>query len=323
MKSAATRSYIAACQMQKTMLLLHVLFASAMSFPAMSAQPPRNVIFSSGLYGSMPPAMYTDFLGALRKRNIHVLTVEYPGVVNVASVERVCREWTKKNGGTGRFGLLAHSSFDEGLLRLPCIRSAMLCDPVTLPRAGFGRVQPAVIDTSKPVMVTCAVHTYDTNSPTEGGEGMCDAGRAGALDTLLKRFAPGFLIDILDRTTVCSQTGGGAARSRVFFVPRVFRPVIRGQRVHTIDFDDTNHADLVDDAWVDAVLDKFGNTGSALSPLNNIEAMLRGAGGSAKTRARYREDVADIAADFFTVSIDPPTTAGVLTAESDNDGDDA
>lgn len=116
------------------------------------------VVFSPGLFGTMPTFLYRS-LFAKMKKNVTLVTLDGLTVVTAESVNRVASAL-----GVEQVGFMSHSSFDVGLLASPRIRSAVLCDPVVLPSL-FPTFTPPNIDTTFPVLALRAERSYEVDTP--------------------------------------------------------------------------------------------------------------------------------------------------------------
>ena len=118
------------------------------------------VIFSTGLFGTMPSFFYSD-LFKLIKHNVTLVTLD-SGVLNKENVKNVASAL-----GVSEVGFMSHSSFDASVLSSPFIRSAVLCDPIALPSivgVPFASSEPfasASVDASYPVLTIRAERAYN------------------------------------------------------------------------------------------------------------------------------------------------------------------
>tara|TARA_A100001015_G_scaffold299445_1_gene383517 strand:- start:1524 stop:2285 length:762 start_codon:yes stop_codon:yes gene_type:complete len=122
------------------------------------------VLFSSGLYGSMPKFLYND-LFSLMKRNVTFVKLDRPfetpeilkEVVDALGVEKV--------------GFFSHSSFNPNVLTSPLLSSAVLCDPVVFPTIGFGSdpFMSPELDITVPVLSIRAELSYDKTKIDSSG----------------------------------------------------------------------------------------------------------------------------------------------------------
>lgn len=123
-----------------------------------SRGPP--VAFSSGLYGLMPRRLYTDLFAALTG-NVTLVVLNDPTPVTATVVEEAADAI-----GVDRVGFLAHSAFDDAVLRSPRVHRAVLCDPVATPRwLGWGAASNAP-RADLDLLVVKAERAYDASSTT-------------------------------------------------------------------------------------------------------------------------------------------------------------
>lgn len=118
------------------------------------------VVFSTGLYGSMPTFLYNELFARMQK-NVTLVRVEQ-SLVSENALEGVAKAL-----GVDKVGFMAHSSFDVSVLSSSRLRSVVLCDPVVFPAVGmpslFGTpaLAPPEVDLAAPVLVIRAERSYD------------------------------------------------------------------------------------------------------------------------------------------------------------------
>lgn len=130
------------------------------------------VLFSSGLFGTMPQRLYTRLFDELTS-NMTLVTLDAPKPVTADTARDVCETL-----GVDSIGLLTHSSLDATLLSSPSVRSAVLFDPVVFPELGTMRLTAPRVENSMPVLLVKAGLSYDA-----------DDGRAVIPDYLLPSFS--------------------------------------------------------------------------------------------------------------------------------------
>lgn len=116
------------------------------------------VLFSSGLFGTMPHHLYSDVFRALAA-NVTLLVANGP--VTAALADRVADAV-----GAEEVGLLAHSAFDSALLTSPRVRGAVLCDPVAVPAPPALFPSPPLLAPIPDVLVLRAGNAYDPSVAT-------------------------------------------------------------------------------------------------------------------------------------------------------------
>ena len=114
------------------------------------------VLLSTGLYGTMPAWLYSDFVNALRVN----FTVVMPNGVAVVNADLV-RDVTEALS-VDSVGLVAHSSLDSHLIELEEVATVVLCDPVVVPKFEFGSIRRHRVHRSCPCLVIRAALTYES-----------------------------------------------------------------------------------------------------------------------------------------------------------------
>lgn len=133
------------------------------------------VVFSSGLFNTMPSWLYRQLFATMTK-NVTLVVPTGPvtadAIGDIADALRV-----------DHVGLFAHSSFLANALASPRLQAAVLCDPITLPEVGVAGLQPTSIRAQCPVLSLRASRAYDDatvpipplNTPAIAGEGCATA----------------------------------------------------------------------------------------------------------------------------------------------------
>lgn len=119
------------------------------------------VLFSSGLFGTMPRRLYTSLFSQLTKE-LTLVVPEDVSVVTAATVDAVADALA-----VDKIALLSHSSIDSNILDSPRIKAAVLCDPVVLPNLDWmqGGLVPPTSSPSYPIRVLRAELAYDEETP--------------------------------------------------------------------------------------------------------------------------------------------------------------
>lgn len=91
------------------------------------------VVFSSGLFGTMPRQLYTELFRHLSS-DVTLAVAERVGPVTAATVEEIADALAVE-----RIAFLSHSSIDSVILDSSRVQSAVLCDPVVLPNVDWTR----------------------------------------------------------------------------------------------------------------------------------------------------------------------------------------
>lgn len=152
--------------------MLQIILTMMTAFLAPSVRTPAGnrvtlhgtgppVIFSSGLFGTMPRYLYTELFRHLSSDVTLVvpegLTPVTPDVVDdIADALAV-----------DRVGFLSHSSIDASILNSDRIQSAVLCDPVVMPKLDWTRGGLVAPDSTPdfPVLVLKAERAYHKETP--------------------------------------------------------------------------------------------------------------------------------------------------------------
>ncbi|OUU16529.1 MAG: hypothetical protein CBB97_22605 [Candidatus Endolissoclinum sp. TMED37] len=121
----------------------------------MGRGPP--VVFSTGLFGSMPAFLYNDFCRLL-KRNYTIVTIDDYGIMNLNDYEEIVDALNVKSTA-----FVSHSTFDTEILTSDFINSAVLCDPIGLPSVDLSGFKSAEVFSSCPVLGLKAEKTYSSD----------------------------------------------------------------------------------------------------------------------------------------------------------------
>ena len=112
------------------------------------------LVFSSGLFGSMPHNIYSNFV-SLMEKNTTVCVVD-KAIITKSDVEEVADAL-----GVTTIGFVSHSSFDTNILNSDRVFKAVLFDPSYLPKIeNFQLSQPSV-KARFPVTVVSAKKTFE------------------------------------------------------------------------------------------------------------------------------------------------------------------
>lgn len=177
-------------------MLCTFLFAGAFLFPPQVSLPSGGkvslvgkgppVVFSSGLFGTMPRHIYTNFVRSLGE-NMTVVVPDTRGPVTPATITEIVDALAVDS-----IGFLAHSSFDPDVItQTSCIHGIVLCDPVVFPQLSVGvgnmALAPADISSTPPVLVLRASLAY---------EGAASNARGAVFPSYLTpRFSGGFVTE--------------------------------------------------------------------------------------------------------------------------------
>lgn len=122
------------------------------------------VVFSSGLFGTMPRRIYTQLFRLLRD-DVTLVVLEDVAPVTGPAIDAIADALAVED-----VALLSHSSVNVGVLRSDRVRAAVMCDPVVLPVldvARGGLVPPDDATPRFPTRVLRAAKAYETNGIPE------------------------------------------------------------------------------------------------------------------------------------------------------------
>ena len=101
----------------------------------------RPVVFSSGLYGTIPKFAYNNLLN-----NVSVVNSEFP--FNRRKFELICDKYEQD-----KMPLIAHSSLNTDVLKSHRLEKALLFDPATLPLLSTSGLIPTTVHPRAPVNI--------------------------------------------------------------------------------------------------------------------------------------------------------------------------
>ena len=103
---------------------------------------PKTVVFSSGLYGTIPKFAYSNLF-----KNINVVVnSEFP--LNKRKFEELCDKCEQDT-----MPLIAHSSIDPDILNSHRLEKALLFDPATLPLLSTSGLIPTTVHPRAPINI--------------------------------------------------------------------------------------------------------------------------------------------------------------------------
>tara|TARA_B100001093_G_scaffold520417_1_gene615633 strand:+ start:3705 stop:4403 length:699 start_codon:yes stop_codon:yes gene_type:complete len=117
------------------------------------------VIFSGGLFGTMPSFAYSDYLGPLKK-NFTIVTIngfspivqdDIYDITSALSVDSVA--------------YISHSSFNPDVLECTKINKAVLFDPICIPKITMSGLEQPIISVDYPILSIKAEKLYNTDVP--------------------------------------------------------------------------------------------------------------------------------------------------------------
>ncbi len=115
------------------------------------------MLFSTGLFGTMPNFLYSNIQNKLSKNISLILTEDYKPlqlkdineIVNILEVDYI--------------SLFAHSSIDATLLTSDKINKAILCDPITIPDINLKGFNNKKIKTDSELLIIQAEKLYNSD----------------------------------------------------------------------------------------------------------------------------------------------------------------
>ena len=118
------------------------------------------VIFSSGLFSTMPRALYNDFVANLKK-NVTIVSVDNFSPLSKRDINDIVDTLNVNS-----VSYISHSSFQPDILESDKINKAVLVDPICLPKVDVGNlnsvdVNAVNIDVKFPVMIFKAEKLYE------------------------------------------------------------------------------------------------------------------------------------------------------------------
>lgn len=105
---------------------------------------PKPVVFSSGLYGTIPKIAYSNLFQSMG--NVSVVNSEFP--LNKRKFELICDKYEQD-----KMPLIAHSSIDPDILKSHRLEKALLFDPATLPLLSTSGLIPTTVHPRAPVNI--------------------------------------------------------------------------------------------------------------------------------------------------------------------------
>ncbi len=113
------------------------------------------VLFSPGLFGSMPAFLYNNLINELKKNNT-IITINDFTPIAEDSVKEICN--TIK---VDKIGYIGHSSFNPNVINNnKYINSALLIDPINIPFFNFNSFSDNKIKTNYPITIIKAKKLY-------------------------------------------------------------------------------------------------------------------------------------------------------------------
>lgn len=115
------------------------------------------VLFSTGLFGTMPRFLYNDFLSNLEKK-CTIITFNDYSPLNSDDIDDVVNKIC-----VDKIGYISHSSFNYNILENDKIKSAALLDPICLPEINLNGASKRTINLNYPILTIKASKLYDAD----------------------------------------------------------------------------------------------------------------------------------------------------------------
>lgn len=115
------------------------------------------VLFSSGLFGTMPSFLYNKFLDDIKK--------EFT-IVNINDITPITQKDINdvtKSLSVDYISYISHSSFNPDILESTKINKAILFDPICIPNLNFNGVNQQNIDAKFPILIIKADKLYNSD----------------------------------------------------------------------------------------------------------------------------------------------------------------
>ena len=122
------------------------------------------VVFSAGLYGTMPRLLYNDFINTL-KNNITIVSINDFKPITKTDIDDIANSL-----GVDSVSYISHSSFYPEVLESKKINKAILIDPICLPKIDIEgmnslEIKPPKINVDYPLKIFKAEKLYNTKKP--------------------------------------------------------------------------------------------------------------------------------------------------------------
>lgn len=113
------------------------------------------LLFSSGLFGTMPRFIYNDFINNLKK-NATVITIDGVDTIKETTIDEVCNALL-----VDKIDYISHSSFFPEVLSNDKINRVVLLDPINLPQISLDGLTKPSIDLKMPTLIIKAEKLYN------------------------------------------------------------------------------------------------------------------------------------------------------------------
>ena len=117
------------------------------------------VVFSPGLFGTMPSFLYSNFLQELQK-NLTMVTINDMKPVTKRDIDNIAEKLN-----VDQISYLSHSSFFPEVLESSRINQAILMDPINIPKIKMTGLENYQFDLSIPTYILKSEKLYQTATP--------------------------------------------------------------------------------------------------------------------------------------------------------------
>ena len=117
------------------------------------------ILFSTGLFGTMPNHMYGNIMNELKK-NMTIISIDGIQPIGPKDITEVTDSLKVDS-----IAYMSHSSFNPTILETKRINSAVLLDPICIPDVNLNGVQQHSVNVDFPVLIIRAEKLYDTDNP--------------------------------------------------------------------------------------------------------------------------------------------------------------
>ena len=135
----------------------HAKLASGKKATLIGNGPP--ILFSTGLYGTIPRFFYNEFVSELKK-NFTIVTIDGFEPIKPDDIDDVANAIK-----TDKLAYVSHSSFEPEILESKRLNSAVLFDPISIPKISFNGLQQQSVNFDYPTLVIKAGKLYDAETP--------------------------------------------------------------------------------------------------------------------------------------------------------------
>lgn len=145
-----------------------IVFAATFLQPSVKLENGRSVkiigkgppvVFSTGLYGTMPRQLYNTVINGAKKK-VSIVVFEDSSPIMKDDVENAADAI-----GVNKVGFFSHSAIDLGILKSDRVEKALLYDPITTPQLSILGVDTQEVDTEIDVTIVNAENTVRGKVP--------------------------------------------------------------------------------------------------------------------------------------------------------------